>query len=276
MKDTFLMKINEWEQDEQEMNQNGFIVRTNVIKKGKEYLMHWHDYFEIEIMLSGRMEYIYNQNRHDAKRGNAYLMSYYDLHYLKALTDVELLNIRFDETLISKDLTDFIGNGANRLYCVFTKEEIGYIEELSKRVQNEFESDCLFSKEIIKNIISEIIVMIIRKSKTEGFFAKNSIIQKVTSKIKKDFRKDISLNSVAEEFSVSPNYLGSLFKKNTGISFSEYLNILRLKYACNLLKTSDYHIKEIALSSGYNSVEYFLYAFKKYMFITPGEFRKIR
>ena len=274
MKDNFLMKINGYKKDEEEMDKNGFIIRTNIIEEGKEYRMHWHDYFEIEIMLSGRMEYIYNQNRHEAKRGYGYLMSYYDLHYLKALSDVHLLNIRFDERLVSKELMEFIGNSANRLHCIFTEDEVRYIEEKTKRIEKELEASYIFSKEIIKNILSEIVVMIIRKSDAEGNFSSNNTIQKITSKIKKDFRRDISLNSIAEEFSLSPNYLGAIFKKNTGISFSEYLNILRLKYACNLLKTSDYPIKEIALSSGYNSVEYFLYAFKKYMFITPGEFRK--
>ncbi len=270
MNDTFLMKINE----DEELDKDGFLVCTNIIPKGEEYLMHWHDYFEIEIILSGEIEYTYNQNRQIAKRGYAYLMSYYDLHSLTALTDVLILKVRFNESLFSKDLTEFIAKCANRLQCIFSEDEVRFIEKQTERIKRELKSDIAFNKEIVKNILSEIIVMIIRKSETDDYFKINSTVQRVISKMKKDFRGDISLNGMAEEFSLSPNYLGAIFKKNTGMSFTKYLNILRLKYACNLLKTSEENMQEIAKSSGYNSVEYFLYAFKKYISITPGEFRR--
>ena len=67
--------------------------------------------------------------------------------------------------------------------------------------------------------------------------------------------------------------MGHLFKTEIGYTFHEHLNILRLKYACRLLWTSDMTVKEIAFASGYSSVEYFQYAFKKTMRITPNQYR---
>lgn len=71
----------------------------------------------------------------------------------------------------------------------------------------------------------------------------------------------------------SANYIGKLFKNQMKCSFNEYVNTLRLKHACSLLHSSNMTIKEIADASGYSSIEYFMYSFKKKMMMTPSEYR---
>ena len=88
------------------------------------------------------------------------------------------------------------------------------------------------------------------------------------------FLQKITLEEVAETLSFSPNYLGQLFKNQIGCTFNEYLHNLRLKYACSLLQTSDLPVKEVAFASGYSSVEYFMYIFKKKLHTTPNAYRK--
>lgn len=68
--------------------------------------------------------------------------------------------------------------------------------------------------------------------------------------------------------SVTPNYLGMLFSKRMGVSFSDYLNTVRLRVACNLLAQTELSVKEIAFASGYNSFEHFEYTFKKTFLLT--------
>ena len=92
--------------------------------------------------------------------------------------------------------------------------------------------------------------------------------------INSHFTEDISIESVAKEFFVTPKYMGALFKKTTGNSFHHYLNMMRLKYACSLLKTTNASIKDISVKSGYNSVEHFIYTFKKYISASPTDYRK--
>ena len=75
-------------------------------------------------------------------------------------------------------------------------------------------------------------------------------------------------------FFVTPKYLGALFKKNTGNSFHHYLNMMRLKCACSLLKTTNMSVKDAALTSGYNSIEHFIYTFKKHLSVSPTAYRK--
>ena len=57
------------------INNDDFIITTKNIKAGEEYHLHWHDYFEFEIITSGCAEHIHNQSKYIAGEGNAYLMS---------------------------------------------------------------------------------------------------------------------------------------------------------------------------------------------------------
>ena len=100
------------------------------------------------------------------------------------------------------------------------------------------------------------------------------LIQKITFYTHSNFRQELSLDVLSKEFSVSRNHLGATFKKWFGMPYNEYLNNIRLKYACNLLTSTDLSVKEIAFESGYHSVEYFLFKFKNSLNLTPGEYRK--
>ena len=118
--------------------------------------------------------------------------------------------------------------------------------------------------------------MFIRNLNTEKI-SNNAIplVQQAVKIINKNFRNELTLKDVSDKLSVTPKYLGSIFIKNMNINFNDYLNNLRLKYACNLLVSSDLSIKEIAYSSGYNSEQYFLYVFKKHIKLTPSEYKKL-
>ena len=125
----------------------------------------------------------------------------------------------------------------------------------------------------IKSKINEIVISMIRKATCNEIIATPLPIQQAIAYINEHFLEQITLKDLAKQLSFSPNYLGMLFKKQTNSTFNEYLNTLRLKYACNLLSSSDISVKEISYASGYGSVEYFMYAFKKKMLMTPIEYR---
>ncbi len=86
----------------------------------------------------------------------------------------------------------------------------------------------------------------------------------------------MSLEFIAKEFETSANYLGKQFKNLLGITYNDYINRVRMRYACNLISSSDMSIKEVAHAAGYRSTEYFYSVFKKHIGITPREYRKER
>lgn len=88
------------------------------------------------------------------------------------------------------------------------------------------------------------------------------------------FRKDLSLDHLAERMNLHPNYISSLFKKETGHTFVNYLNMMRIQAAQELLMSnSELSVCAIGQQVGYDSKHYFSKVFKKYTGITPGAYR---
>lgn len=85
---------------------------------------------------------------------------------------------------------------------------------------------------------------------------------------------ELSLVSISEEISVSPNYLSALIKKSTGNTFIELLTNKRIGIAKELIWGTNMKIKEIAEICGYNDQHYFSYCFKKFVGQSPNSCRR--
>ena len=84
----------------------------------------------------------------------------------------------------------------------------------------------------------------------------------------------MGLESVADEFGVSSNYLSRFFKQETGCSFIQYVTMIRMDRARELLVNSNKQIKEIVAEIGYIDVANFVRKFKGYEGVTPGQYRE--
>ncbi len=100
------------------------------------------------------------------------------------------------------------------------------------------------------------------------------LIQKVITRIDADITADLSLKKQAEILNVNPSYLSTLFKKETGMTLTDYVNQKRIEKAKHLLQSSNMQVQTIAQSCGILDVNYFTKIFKKYTNKTPNEFRK--
>lgn len=256
-----------------EQNKEYFIQKYSVAA-GEYYAPHWHDFFELEIVLYGTGEHIHNNQKYFLERGSAYLMSYYDFHEFKATSDMQILKIQFNEHILSQELVNFITLSHKRFCCTLGEAQTTHAEKCFFEIRFEEQSGLAFSKLMIKNLITEQIVDIIRTSVCEENIVVPTLLQKAVGYIHNHFRENLSLKELAFNCNVTPNYLGTNFSKIMCVSFSDYLNTVRIRHACNLLTTTDLTVKEIAFSSGYNSVEHFVYTFKKRLNLTPLEYRK--
>lgn len=100
-------------------------------------------------------------------------------------------------------------------------------------------------------------------------------ILKATKFIQKHYQEPISLNDVSEYTRKSTGYLSNKFKKEVGISFSQYVTDFRLLKARQLLISTNLKVKEIALMVGFSDEQYFSLVFKKECGLTAGMYRKI-
>ena len=105
----------------------------------------------------------------------------------------------------------------------------------------------------------------------------SEIIQTAKARIEQDYMsEDISLNSVAAEVCMSPSYFSSVFSKEMGKTFIEYLTEVRMEKAKQYLACSSMKTSEISYEVGYKDPHYFSYIFKKTQGCTPKEYRAAR
>lgn len=84
----------------------------------------------------------------------------------------------------------------------------------------------------------------------------------------------MGLEVVAEQFGVSANFMSRFFKQETGCSFLQYVTMIRMDCAKELLINSDMQIKDIVAQIGYIDVANFVRKFKSYEGVTPGQYRE--
>lgn len=251
-----------------------FVLRDTRLVKGHYLPSHWHDYFELEIVLGGNINHIYNNKKEVLVRGDARLLTPFDIHSFDILEEMHLINIRFTNRLLSSEITEMLMNPTTEYSCHFEENELHYLKERTEALCNAKIASPYY-KYIASSIISEIVLLLLQKSNPEKeSYIMPIHVQKALSYIVKHFKEDITLLSLAKILNITPNYLGAEIKRYIGVTFHDYLNQLRMKYSCDLLLSTDNTISEIAFSCGFNSVAYYATSFKKMLSMTPSEYRQ--
>lgn len=124
---------------------------------------------------------------------------------------------------------------------------------------------------VLENMLKDILYSI-RQKPNERYYS--DAVQKVVDILKTRYQEDLSVQSIARELHLNSMYLGQLFKKETQLSFIQYLNHVRINKAQQLLLYSDLRIHEIADQIGYNNANYFAKCFRKINNLKPKEFRE--
>ena len=102
----------------------------------------------------------------------------------------------------------------------------------------------------------------------------NDLVKDIITYCYENYGNDISLQAVADALHVSRCYISRIFSKRLHISFNDYINSLRIRNACEMLKKSDMSVTEIAHLVGYNSVRTFDRVFMQSRNMTPKEYRQ--
>lgn len=102
----------------------------------------------------------------------------------------------------------------------------------------------------------------------------NRIVQSTKEYLEAHYAEEITLEDLAEQVNISPQYFSKLLKKTTGFNFIDWLSMLRVKKAKELLTTTNLTVKEVCFLVGYKDPNYFSRIFKKRIGITPSEYVK--
>ncbi len=254
-------------------NHDDFFIRK---KKLHDYELHWHDYFEIELILSGTAIHELNGIKYHLSPGDIYLLNPTDFHSIKS-NDAEVYNIMFSENLLDDELLQKILSVKNNLAFHLDKSEFRRVTALIEQILFEFNSDDNYSADYIKNLLECLFITFLRKCD----FSSAPIMDSTSAQIRKailyihgHFRENPSMQMVAKISGFNKNYFSTLFHKSTGKTYTEYISVLKLEHSKKLILSGELAISEICFASGFSSLPNFLRSFKSYFKLSPGEMRR--
>jgi len=131
--------------------------------------------------------------------------------------------------------------------------------------ETQYDEVCLLTSEVMENIISILYQNRFKKQSNEH-------LMKAINFIKKNYESEISLDMVAKNVFVSGYYLSHLFRDEMNMTFSDYVNKVRMEAAVKLMKERRLSISDIAIKTGFKEAGYFSKIFKKYHGISPKKY----
>ncbi len=241
-------------------------------------IMHSHHYhddrFEIYYMVSGKCRYFINDKTYEIIPGDVVLIPEGVIH--KTDYDGEehsRILIECSEHFIAEDMRERIESVGYLYRNISVSHEI---HARLKAIAEDYKLSDEYTAETLKAHMRLLFSLILRNKNTVGdVSAKNAMVESVVAYIKERYQTDITLSAVAKEKFVSAEHLCRIFKKHTGFGFNEFLTLVRLQQAENMLKHREGRsISEIAYSCGFNDSNYFSDKFRRAYGTSPLRYSK--
>jgi AraC-like DNA-binding protein/mannose-6-phosphate isomerase-like protein (cupin superfamily) len=252
-------------------------------------MYHYHDGYEIYYLLSGSRNYFIDEINYRVEKGSLVLINKGVPHMTTygGSPMHERILINFDEDFIQgiriqSDNEDLLAPFyQNKPVVRLQKADQAAVEQLLFKMMMEARGKDFGHESYVRLVLGELLLFITRKildtrpadSLNTNFM--NAKISEIIKYVNIRYMKKISLESIAENFYISPYYLSRTFKKATGTTFIEYLNGIRVRESQILLKESPLNVNTIAERVGYESQTHFGRVFKKYTGMSPLQYRKM-
>ncbi|WP_160683347.1 response regulator [Clostridium sp. C2-6-12] len=156
------------------------------------------------------------------------------------------------------------------------KEKLNSDYDLSEIIikTNEEIIENIYSQVSLKNVIDYLIDNFNNVSNQIGGASSENIIKRVVTYMNTNYYKDLKLETLAEIFNYNSAYLGKLFKSSVGESFNTCLDKIRIEKAKYLLVEEKLKVYQVCERVGYKNIDYFHSKFKKYVGISPLNYKK--
>jgi AraC-like DNA-binding protein len=257
---------------------------------------HWHEYMELSYIQENEGRYEIEDRAYEVVKGDVVIINNIERHRVTYKAERPLYEtvIHFDPKLIWFRDDPTMEYGYLKLFrrgrVAFnnrpelpepTREEVG---RLFAEITREYQEGKRFHELLIKAKLLTVIALLLRECKAEavddGAFQsrQNQIdrLKKILEYIEGNFAQGIGLESTAARFHFNGSYFSDYFRKNVGITFSEYLARVRVGEAVKLLTEKGASSTEAAYECGFNNIASFYAAFKRVTGMNPGDYLRGR
>ena len=246
------------------MNADEITVQKNIVFS---YPIHTHTYCEMTLYSPFDGNISVNNRTISTDNITAILVFPSDFHKIevKNSNNAKYIKISFDENYLIK---------GNNPHASLKIDNIGKDSFLSSLFLEAYEhrNEKLYLQMLINSIVFRIardgeqITVVPAKSRCKS-------VEKAVKIINEYFCSNITLQSVAKDIYITPQYLSHIFKEETGMCFSEYVAYMRLERAAAMLAETADSVTEICFSCGYRNLSHFLRKFKKEYGFSPNSYR---
>lgn len=230
--------------------------------------LHFHSHIEIYVVHSGAMEMTVNDQRRILRDGELGVAFGYDAHGYRTVEPSEVENLIIPRDYC-KDVLPLLEHRHPSFPFIRDSEVYHSIAEAMGRLS---ESTSELSQ---RGLIYWILGTILDNLPSEGgeermtaaAFSPDILIY-----VSRHFREELTLSMLAKQFGYNPSYLSRGFKENFGVSFCDYITMLRLREAVLLLKRGEASVTKCAMESGFGSMRSFYRVFHEEFGMSPKEY----
>lgn len=254
--------------------------------------MHHHDFVEFSFVLQGKAIENIDGKPYEMTPGTARILPSNQIHTIEIdpHDPLHLYCCMFDfylllESPFDDQLAKLILQAGDTLpyYTKLDGDAYEEMHRLCKRIRREYTSSHLGKNSAIRAALLEILLVYVRSFANHDLSEEslqtetsNQIDWNIIHFVNKYFFQRLTIKDLSERFGVSSSYISRLFKRHLNIYFVDYLHSLRIKRAKSLLLSTDMHIYEISVESGFDSFRTFSRLFKQTTHLTPSDFRNAR
>ena len=245
---------------------------------------HYHEFYELFIMLDGNAYHLVNGKKVRLTKGNLVLIRPSDVHDYVGINSkpFSFLNISFTANT-AEQIFNFLGDGFNSRQLVESAmpPEVMLNSYELNRFNNRFDHIKAIDPQSVaelKTAIRTFLFNVFTRHFSTVETASESMpmwLEQMCDKIKRDGNFALGSEYFFAMCDKSREHVSRTLKKHTGMTVSEYINSLRLNYIANMLRNSNYSISQIIFDSGFNNISWASECFKEKYDMTMREYRKI-
>ncbi|MEC0092409.1 response regulator transcription factor [Paenibacillus macquariensis] len=198
------------------------------------------------------------------KQGNKKKLSDVSQEYLDSLKQIECLG--------AKDLQQFYQNFLQMILHTLQQQGLRADEIFSDHLSPDRIRSATRSVKDLQDWVKDVLEKAL--AHIQGLDSNETVVEKIKRYIALHIDQELSRQYIADYIGLSPDYIVKLFKKETGLSISDYILKERINLAKELLCKTDTTISNVALSIGFSNFSYFSTLFKKEVSMTPQNYRK--
>ena len=223
-------------------------MNVQLRKNATDYRFHYHEYFEIEFILSGKGKTIVNGNEIELKKGVVYMLRPTDMHEFFVDEKITNYNVSFTYAMMDNELMQEFMSYNNYVYCRLSESETEELLFLMRFLEKEYKGKNKSSDKVKRWIFNVIVSYVLKKRVVNSDLkldANDNCIIEGLKYLHANFFKDPSLNETADITGLQKNYFCRKFKETTGKTYVEYLNDLKIDYAKQLIQSTEKSITEL-------------------------------